>query len=263
MISSVKSYSTNLYAKTNYSLLSKLANTETSKDSTSNLTLSDEATDSSTFSNDRSSLTLEELLGSMQQTAQKQISISSEMNPSTSESGIGSVDADGDGTISEDEYDELMSQMGITDAACAKDFFAQYDTDADGEITSAEMDAGIPMGPMGPPPARPESASSYLDTDGDGIVSTEEYKAAVTELGIDDTEATEALFAKYDTDSNGEITSDELKAQQSTTVDSTNSTSAMSNLTEFQKVAARVLASYEANYQYMFETDDSMLSNIL
>lgn len=97
MISSINSYSSNLFIRANNSLVSKLAGTETIKDSTSNMILSNEATESSTFSNSRSSLSLEELLGKMQQTAQKNISNSPETNSDTTSSDISSFDTDGDG----------------------------------------------------------------------------------------------------------------------------------------------------------------------
>ena len=52
---------------------------------------------------------------------------------------ISSIDADSDGTISSDEYEDMISQMGIPDALSAEEFFTQYDTDEDGEITQEEM----------------------------------------------------------------------------------------------------------------------------
>ncbi|MFT4145627.1 MAG: EF-hand domain-containing protein, partial [Mobilitalea sp.] len=254
MISSVNSYSNNLYVQAGKSLLNKLAETEASKNSSSYKTLSNEVTKSS-LSTNGSSLTLEELVERMQQTPPKPISNVSEINSDTS-----SIDVDGDGMMSTDEYDTLMSQLGIEDAASAEEFFQQYDTNADGEITAAEMEASSPMKPMhpiGPPPEETQTSSSYLDTDGDGTVSTEEYQAAVSALGIENTEAADALFAKYDTDSDGNITSEEILAQQSTIVSSTDNTAAISTSEEFKRVASRILASYEANFQYVFEPSTS------
>lgn len=259
MISSVNSYSNNLYLQANKSLLSKLAEAEESKTSTSYKALSNETTESSTSSSDGSSLTLEELVERMQQTPLKPISNVSEVNSDTS-----SIDADGDGMLSADEYDTLMSQLGIKDAASAEDFFQQYDTDADGEITLAEMEASQPMKPMRPmgPPPEETQTSSYLDTDGDGIVSTAEYQAAVSALGIEDTDATDALFAKYDTDSDGNITTEEIIAQQKASVSTTDNTTTLSTFEEFKRVASRILASYEANFQYVFEPSTSTSSSI-
>jgi|GEM_PF-3359991 Ca2+-binding EF-hand superfamily protein len=321
MINSVNSYSKNLYATANNNLLSELKAIEAIKKTTSYQTPTDDAAESSTISNSSSTLSLEEIAGMMQQTTQKQATLVSEANSSTD--SIDSIDADNDGTISSDEYDDLMSQLGIKDAPSSEDFFAQFDTNSDGEITSSEMDANRPTGPMGPPPTdtqtttsyldtdgdgivsteeyqaavsalgiedtdaanalfaeydtdsdgkitssemdakRPtgppptdeQTTTSYLDTDGDGIVSTEEYQAAVSALGIEDTDAANALFAKYDTDSDGKITADEMQAQQSKSVDSTDSTSIPDTSDEFKKLAARVLAAYETNYQYIFDTD--------
>ena len=259
MNSSVNSYSSNLHLQANKSLLNKLADAEESKPSTSYKALSSETTESSTSSTDGSSLTLEELVERMQQTPLKPISNASEVNSDTS-----SIDTDGDGMLSADEYDTLMSQLDIQDAASAEDFFQQYDTDADGEITLAEMEANQPMKPMRPmgPPPEEAQTSSYLDTDGDGIVSTEEYQAAVSALGIEDTDAADALFAKYDTDSDGNITTEEILAQQSTIVSYANNTSSLSTSEEFKRVASRMLASYEANLQYIYEPSDSTTSSI-
>lgn len=259
MINSINSYSSNLYSWANTSASSKLVDTKTSKSSTSDTVFSNETTTASSFSTDNSSLSLEELFGKMSQTVQKPISELSETTSDTLDYDPATIDLDSDGTLSANEYEELMSQMGISDGLSAEDFFAQYDTDGDGEITLSEMEASkpmMPMKPMGPPPTKEESSTSSLDTDGDGTISADEYNAAVTELGIDDLEATEALFSKYDTDSNGIITADELQTQQTATGENSSSSE------EVKRIISQALASYEANYQYTFESENSILSGI-
>lgn len=57
----------------------------------------------------------------------------------TQASTTSSIDTDGDGTISADEYEEMISQMGIPNAMSADDFFAQFDVNEDGEISQDEM----------------------------------------------------------------------------------------------------------------------------
>ena len=64
-----------------------------------------------------------------------ELSSASEVDEET----LGGIDADGDGTISTDEYEEMIAQMGISNALSAEDFFKQYDVNEDGEISQDEM----------------------------------------------------------------------------------------------------------------------------
>ncbi|RJQ25179.1 EF-hand domain-containing protein [Candidatus Parcubacteria bacterium] len=71
------------------------------------------------------------------------------------------IDTDSDGTLSEDEYENLVSQLGEQNSLSTEDFFAKFDTDGDGEITGSEMEAvqssetsdTAPIGPPPPPPS--------------------------------------------------------------------------------------------------------------
>ncbi|BCN29397.1 EF-hand domain-containing protein [Anaeromicropila herbilytica] len=169
----------------------------------------------------------------------------------TTNSTLGSIDADGDGTISEDEYNKLISQLGIKDALSAKDFFSEFDTDGDGEITSTEMDA---KRPMGPPPQKLETQVSNIDTDGDGTISTDEYESLLSQLNVSNALSSEDFFKEYDTNSDGEISLDEIE-------------SAQSNLNQNQsknygKLAANTLNAYENNYEYTFGSESTNTSNI-
>lgn len=199
-----------------------LANAE--KDTTiSDLTAST-STDSSTVS-DEKALSLEDLF-LMMQNDQRSASIP-EAEETQTDSTLGSIDADGDGTLSTDEFDALMSQLGITNAPDAEDFFAQFDTNGDGEITSTEMDANKPMGPppMGMPPMGGQEADEF--------------------------------FSKYDTNSDGEITADELTtaASQAESASRTDSATTAELSEEFKQFAAKVMQAYETNYQYMYGSD--------
>lgn len=92
-------------------------------------------------------------------------------NESLAQAGdISEIDADGDGTISADEYEEMMKQMGISDALSAEEFFAQFDTNEDGEISVEEMpEPGTVMGTQNerrmPPPIPPEEISELEATE--------------------------------------------------------------------------------------------------
>lgn len=170
---------------------------------------------------------------------------------------ISSIDADGDGTISADEYETMISQMGINDAVSADDFFAQYDTDNDGELTSEEYCAKdsnrMPPPPMGPPPQEALGISDF-DTDGDGTLSSDEYENIISQLGIEDALSADDFFSTYDTNQDGELSSDELEAMSESLNDSIN----------METLASNTIKAYETNYQYMFEsTENTNLNRIV
>lgn len=156
------------------------------------------------------------------------------------------IDADGDGTISADEYEELVEKLGITNAPEADDFFAQYDTDGDGEITAAEMEAVKP-GEV-PPPGRPieevPAFSSSIDTDGDGSISADEYDTYISKSGITDALTSDDFFAKYDTDSDGELTADEISTAYN----------------KYIRAAANAAGSYEASFDYVYDPESTAYS---
>lgn len=163
-----------------------------------------------------SNLSLMDIMGLMQNsnTAKQK-----ESKEDATDGDISALDADGDGTLSADEYDSLISQLGINNAQSAEDFFKEYDTDGDGEITSEEMqakDTGKMMPPP-PPPIEEEDTdevgfSSGTDTDGDGKISAAEYEAFVSNNGLTDALSAEDFFDLYDTDEDGQISTDEVKA---------------------------------------------------
>lgn len=225
MINSISSSSNYWYTQTKNSTVSQLlaAATATTKDDSTVLTVaSTESSESSDSSDSESTnLSMEDLLG-MMQSSRRLKSISTEEEDSSDSGDISAIDADGDGTISTDEYEAMIAQMGLSDAATADEFFAQYDTNEDGEISSAEMDAKDATRPMMPPPMPPseeeEELSSAIDTDGDGTISADEYDALLAQLGIDDAASADEFFAQYDTNSDGEITIAEMEEAQTNTM---------------------------------------------
>ena len=151
------------------------------------------------------------------------------------ESGSGASDAideadtNGDGTVS---LAELAASLG-TDEATVSKAFSKVDSDADGQITVDEMDAGLKEAkgsrrPHGPPPPASEVASNLLtstDSDQNGSLSLGEISTA---LGQDDQTALTDAFASLDTNGDGGLGSDEL-------------TSAI------ESIFARQMAAYAAN----------------
>lgn len=99
---------------------------------------------------------------------------------------ISSIDEDGNGTISTDEYETMISQMGIPNALDSEEFFAQYDSNEDGEISEDEMPEPGSVGVKPPNYAKENSAKGIasIDEDEDGTISTDEYEAMISQMGI-------------------------------------------------------------------------------
>ncbi|HEX3021807.1 MAG TPA: EF-hand domain-containing protein [Lachnospiraceae bacterium] len=255
MINPVNSTSNYLSVHSNSREVQKIRQLEAIKKESANQTDTyKESKDASNYSlTDTDMLTMEDYMG-MMQASKKQVDFTFMKDQSESEEDYGDIDADGDGTISTDEYDALMSQMGITDAPSSEEFFTKYDTDGDGEITSEEMDSIKPRKPMGPPPSEEESVAEGIDADGDGTISADEYDTLVSQMGVTDALSAEEFFTKYDTNEDGEISADEAEAIQSTNEESQSQ--------KFRSLAASVLRAYETNYEYMFDADNSSSDSI-
>mgnify|MGYP002350607106 CR=1 FL=1 len=129
-----------------------------------------------------------------------------------------------DGTELQSMIDGVAQKTGLSLDTSAEDMLAQYDADGDGQLSQAEFDAGRPSGqepgmaggmppppPGGPGGAQPSGSSTAtydpLDTNEDGTVSLAERLAGSSSAQ----EAAQALFAAIDTD--GDKTLSETEAQ--------------------------------------------------
>ena len=148
---------------------------------------------------------------------------------------FGKVDADASGGIDATEYQDLMDRMGQGNRTSnsTESQFTALDSDGDGSLSEAEFDAGRPnvasgqapsggpggmagVGGMRPPPPTggPQAASEDsstddpLDTNGDGVVSLAERLAGETE-STTSTNPLQALFEASDTDGDGQLSQDE------------------------------------------------------
>lgn len=207
MIHSISSNSVNWYQQTkNYQNGITKAVTEVSTD-----TLTEEEEKAA-----RSNLSLIDVMGLMQKTGSVK---EAETKEDVKDDNSSTLDLDGDGTLSSDEYENLVDQLGLKNALSSEDFFARYDTDEDGEITAEELRAVNAEKRMPPPPPpvleeeeSEEGFSSAVDTDGDGYISTEEYEAFVSGLNTEEPLSSEEFFTQYDTDKDGKISAEEVRS---------------------------------------------------
>jgi len=212
-------------------LLELLAKNSKNKVSATSSTSTDE-TSSSTSTKE---LSFEDLIGLLSSSKSQ-----SEMAPPPppQQGGQGAlptdVDSDGDGSLSTDEYDKMISNMGINGALSSTDFFSQYDVNNDGEISADEMPE--------PGSVAPNMTSSTSET----------------------SDLASKLFSQYDTNQDGTISasefSDMITSLQGETT--TNEDSNDSNLL-LQRIAMDAIKAYEENYGYSASTTaTSSLNNI-
>ena len=256
MINSINSGSTDWYSRKRNYMVDEIVSAATSKVTNAlavDTDSSEETDTSATISKSRTNMSLEDSMRKMQggkmppppppmdetpeETTDSTVALKTSTTTSTT-GELGDIDADGDGTLSSDEYETMISQMGISDGISAEDFFTQYDTDGDGEITKDEMDAARP--PMGPPPQDKSSQTLPfgIDADGDGSLSSDEYETLMEELGLGNASTSEDFFNQYDTDEDGEITNIEMDS-----------------------FAAQALKAYQQNFQFMFNQEEGLINS--
>ena len=127
-----------------------------------------------------------------------------ELSSDTAEDdSLSEYDTDGNGSISKEEYETMLSQLGVTDALSADDLYSQYDTDGDGELNSEEIDAiKEQTRPMMPPPPPMRMVSGESTDEGTITASSSTEDSEETALN--------QIFSKYDTNQDGTIDADEF-----------------------------------------------------
>jgi len=143
-----------------------------------------------------------------------------------SEDILTQFDTDGDGSISECEFNAaqprppgaMQGMSGMSTEDLISQMFSQADENEDGVIDEHELSQIVAMGPENGPGA--EELLSQLDTDGDGTISEAEFAEGPwanqqvqgppppppPEEGSD----TGSIFSQLDTDGDGTISEDEF-----------------------------------------------------
>ena len=153
---------------------------------------------------------------------------------------ISSIDEDSDGTISSDEYEDMISQMGIPNALSAEEFFTQYDTDGDGEITQEEMPEPGSVGASQTGTTQAMQQSYEVDT-----TSSEEELADLSDI-----------FTQYDSDGDGTLSVEEFeKLMEDAKKNGEEKNSEDENMSN---LAARSLEAYEKNYEFAFAEPENV-----
>ncbi|MCG6904028.1 MAG: hypothetical protein LJE68_15245 [Rhodobacter sp.] len=104
-------------------------------------------------------------------------------------------DTDSDGSITQAEID-----------AVAAEHFALADTDGDGKLSAAEMTAAAEARRAERVARRIEARIAEHDSDGDGMLSLEEATAGAADAGMG------RMFERFDADGDGAITKAELES---------------------------------------------------
>ncbi len=152
------------------------------------------------------------------------------------------ADADGDGALTASEFANFDTAMrtgtpsgGQGSGPTAQEMFAKMDADGNGSVTLAEMQSAMPMANdtlaallqdaeqtqgvahKGGMMQHLQDAFTSADADGDGALSEAEFSAFDAEMKADapsgaaGTDAS-SLFSQLDSDGDGKVTMDELKA---------------------------------------------------
>jgi Ca2+-binding EF-hand superfamily protein len=201
---------------------------------------------------------------------------------------LGSFDTDGDGAISESEFNAgqeqnqargaggppppPMGNMSSTDFI--KQLFSDSDTDEDGVLSADELSSMVTNGPAGGPSA--DELLSKLDTDGDGSINESEFIAGAPGQKAEDTTGTsntDNLFSNLDTNEDGVVSKAEfeaamngitstqstsqddfveklLEALQNNTTDSSTSSSSASSSSTYQNVSELLSAALKSYMQF-------------
>jgi len=123
-----------------------------------------------------------------------------------SEDILTQFDTDGDGSISECEFNAaqprppgaMQGMSGMSTEDLISQMFSQADENEDGVIDEHELSQIVAMGPENGPGA--EELLSQLDTDGDGTISEDEFDTAMNSI--------ESFFSSISTEDSDRSVSD-------------------------------------------------------
>lgn len=189
----------------------------------------------------QSNLSLMDVMGLMRSTGK----VKEEEVNRVKDDNISSLDLDGDGYVSTEEYDAFVSELDAENPLSSEEFFALHDTDNDGKISPEEVRYGIEKAQNMPPkPPIKDILPPDIDMDGDGTLSADEYEKLVSLMGTEDTLLSEDFFNQYDTNEDGELSAEEARTALEATAG--------------QRSGAKA---YENNYRYV--DDNSVLDNII
>ncbi|EOD05300.1 Hypothetical protein EMIHUDRAFT_62444, partial [Emiliania huxleyi CCMP1516] len=124
-----------------------------------------------------------------------------------------SFDTDGSGSVSADELEAMLGQLGFTAGEVAE-MVSQADTDKNGELDFDEFRTLINEdgSAYGPSEAEEKQLFDLFDTDKSGSIDTNELYAMLRQLGIDARVAqVQDYLDRLDSDHNGTLDYDEFK----------------------------------------------------
>jgi len=138
------------------------------------------------------------------------------------------VDADSSGGVDQAELKTMLSDIsqktGLSIGGNAADTFTKMDANADGKLSSEELEQGM-QSLMPPPPSTMDFAQTRgtggsgqddlfakIDTNGDGALDQTEIQTLTDKIKSDTGKDATDMFAKLDTDSDGKLTKTEFEA---------------------------------------------------
>lgn len=142
---------------------------------------------------------------------------------SSKSAAFSKADADGDGKLSVAEFQSIGStesdSAASTKKSSANDLKAVIESflsglQQGGMVSGANMLAAQGSTPQPSPPQKPEDFLKVADTDGDGAISLDEFKAAAPKDA--DLSQAEDMFNKIDSDGDGTLSLSELTTDAET-----------------------------------------------